>query len=327
MNEQAIVNKRDKSWYKIIQSDEFGAFIPLLLIIIITTIFRPDFFSVGNLSSIIAQLTFMALTALGASLPLMIGKVDISTGRTAGLAGIIMASLVADYGMNIWLAILVGEMCSFLVGCINAILVVDIGINDFVATMGTLYIFGGARYLLVKGYQFSLTDNFLVKVFDKHYLGMPIYFWIMIAIYIIAFIINKKTMWGRKLLAVGDNAEVAILAGINVKKMRREAYIICSMLAGLAGILLTLDIGIGLPENGDGWEFRAIAGAVVGGVSLSGGKGSPLGVFIGISLIFLAEHALIFLGVTSTMKIAVQGILMAGAVLFDTYRTNKKVQP
>ena len=89
--------------------------------------------------------------------------------------------------------------------------------------------------------------------------------------------------------------------------------------------MLTLDIGLGLPETGDGWEFRAIAGCVVGGVSLAGGKGSPLGVLIGVTLVFVAENAIIFLGCPATMKVAVQGLLMAGAVLFDLYRQKRKI--
>jgi ribose transport system permease protein len=89
--------------------------------------------------------------------------------------------------------------------------------------------------------------------------------------------------------------------------------------------LLTLDVGIGLPETGDGWEFKAIAGCAVGGVSLAGGKGSPLGVFIGVSLVFIAETAIIFLGLPTTMRVAVQGMLMAGAVLFDLYKQRRKV--
>lgn len=126
-------------------------------------------------------------------------------------------------------------------------------------------------------------------------------------------------------MAVGDNREVASLAGINTNKVRMEAYTISAFFAAIAGILLTLDIGLGLPETGDGWEFRAIAGCVVGGVSLAGGKGSPLGVLIGVTLVFVAENAIIFLGCPATMKVAVQGLLMAGAVLFDLYRQKRKI--
>ena len=258
----------------------------------------------------------------------MVGHVDISTGKVAGFAGIIMSSLVVSRGMNIWLAILISLAAALVVGLVNGILVVRMGISDFVATMGTLYVVGGLRYLFIQGYQFSLNTpegKGLIEAFDKRYLGMPLPFWLMLVIFAAAYVVIKKTIWGRHLLATGDNREVAILAGIKVDRMKITAYLLSALLAGVAGILLTLDVGIGLPETGDGWEFRAIAGCVVGGISLSGGKGSPVGILIGITLIFVAENAIIFLGCPGTMKTAVQGLLMAVAVLCDVYRQKKKI--
>ena len=328
MNEQAVKTGKSGSLRKIFGSDEFGVFLPLLGIIVVTTVLRPDFLSVSNFSAMLGQVTFIALTALGASFPLMVGQVDISTGRVAGFAGIIMSSVVVEHGMGALPAILLALVACLIVGVINGILVVYLEVPDFVATMGTLYMVGGARYLFVKGYQFSLNtqENFpLVEIFDGRYLGMPLYFWIMVLIFVLVYIIIKKTLWGRRLLATGDNREVASLAGINTNKMRMEAYMISAFLAAIAGLLITLDVGIGLPETGDGWEFRAIAGCVVGGVSLAGGKGSPLGVQIGTALVFVAENAIIFLGCPATMKVAVQGLLMAGAVLIDLYRQKRKV--
>ena len=211
-----------------------------------------------------------------------------------------------------------------LIGLYNGFLVVKMGVPDFVATMGTLYMVGGARYLFIHGYQLNI-QNSLVDFFDQRIGGMLPYFWIMIVLYIIIFIVIKFTLWGRRIRAVGDNAEVAALAGINVKKMKIAAYTLSGFFAAIAGILFTLDLGYGLPENGDGWEFRAIAGGVVGGVSLSGGKGSPLGIIIGVTLVQVAESAIIFLGMPTTMRVAVQGALMAAAVLFDIFRQSRKV--
>jgi ribose/xylose/arabinose/galactoside ABC-type transport system permease subunit len=154
---------------------------------------------------------------------------------------------------------------------------------------------------------------------------MPIHFWIMLFFVILLTFIIKQTSFGRRFLAAGDNREVATLAGINVNRMRMIAYIGSALLSGIAGILITLDIGLGLPETGDGWEFRAIAGCVIGGTSLIGGKSAPIGTFIGVSLVFIAENAIIFLGFPTTMRIAIQGALMASAVLIDMQRQKRKV--
>ena len=331
MQQQTVVKKDSNGLMRLVRTDEFSTFIPLLVIIVITTIVRPAFLSVSNFSAMFTQIPFIAITALGASFPLMTGNVDISTGRVAGFAGIIMSTLLVDAHWAPLPAILVALACCCVVGVINGVLVVHFGVPDFVATMGTLYMVGGARYLFIKGYQFALTRDDvpqahgLTNAFDGRYLGMPLYFWIMVVLFVIVFIVIKRTIWGRRLLAIGDNREVAMLVGIKVKSMRISAYVISSFLSAVAGILLTLDIGLGLPETGDGWEFRAIAGCVIGGVSLAGGKCSPLGILIGITLVFVAENAIIFIGLPTTMRIAVQGALMAAAVLFDVYRQARKV--
>lgn len=326
--ERPVVKKEAHGFRRLMNTDEISVLTPLLFIIAVTTIIRPDFLSARNFSAMFTQIPFIAITALGASFPLMTGNVDISTGRVAGFAGIIMSTLVVDAGWGAGPAILVALLCCAAVGLLNGVLVVRLGVPDFVATMGTLYMVGGARYLFIRGYQLSLNtlENFpLVKIFDERYLSMPLYFWIMLVLFALVFVFIKRTVWGRRMLAVGDNREVSLLVGIKVERMRMGAYLMAALFSAVAGILFTLDVGLGLPETGDGWEFRAIAGCVVGGVSLSGGKCSPLGILIGVTLVFAAENAIIFIGLPSTMRVAVQGALMAGAVLFDVYKQNRKV--
>ncbi|MDO4548006.1 MAG: ABC transporter permease [Clostridia bacterium] len=324
MSEQ-IIKKDVNGLKRLARSDEFTVLIPLLAIMAITTVFRPDFLSLSNFTAMFTQIPFIAITALGSSFTLMTGNVDISTGRVAGFGGIITAALILDFGWSTVPAVLVALLCCVLVGLFNGTLVVHFGVPDFVATMGSLYMVGGARYLFIKGYQLNIDSSPFVAIAKTRYLGMQPHFWIMVAIYVIAFIVIKKTVWGRRLLATGDNREVATIAGINVTKIRMIAYMLSALLSGVAGVLFTMELGYGLPETGDGWEFRAIAGCVVGGVSLSGGKGSPLGILIGITLVFVAENAIIFLGLPTTMRVAVQGALMAGAVLFDIMKQKRKI--
>ena len=325
---QTAAVKKQGILRRFLHSDEVSVSIPLLAIILITTLFRRDFLTVKNFSAMFTQIPFIAICALGASFTLMTGNVDISTGRVAGFAGIFMAMLCVDYGWEPGPAILIALLIAVAIGLFNGFLVVYMKVPDFVATMGTLYMVGGARYLCIKGYELTMGKtkaSALIGFFDKRLLGMPPYFWIMLALFAVVLVIIKKTLWGRRLLACGDNREVAALAGINVRRKRMTAYALAALFSAIAGILLTLDLGIGKPETGDGWEFRAIAGCVVGGVSLSGGKGSPLGVLIGVTLVFVAENAIIFLGMPTTMRIAIQGALMAGAVLFDIFRQKRKV--
>ena len=128
------------------------------------------------------------------------------------------------------------------------------------------------------------------------------------------------------MLAAGDNREVAQLAGINVQRIRITAYTICGIMAALAGLLFTIDLDNGVPQNGDGWEFRAIASCAVGGVSLSGGKGSALGVAIGALIIYILSNSLIMLSVPATLQKSVIGILLAGSVMLDVWKQRRKVR-
>jgi ribose transport system permease protein len=317
-----------KGLARTLQRDEIGVLLPLFVIMLITTIFRPDFLTLDNFKAMFTQITFIAIVALGASMTLMVGNVDISTGRVAGLAGIVMSSMIVDHHWGATPAVLFALCVALFVGLVNGFLVVYCNMTDFIATMGTLYIAGGMRYLFIKGYQLSLNtleDFPLNAVFKARYMGMPIYFWIMLFLILFMTVLIKRTVFGRRMLAAGDNREVALLAGINVSRVRMIAYMASAFFAGIAGILLTLDIGLGLPETGDGWEFRAIAGCVVGGTSLAGGKSSPLGTLIGVTLVFVAENALIFLGLPTTLRVAVQGALMALAVLVDQVRQRRKI--
>ena len=324
MTQTNVKKSNDNALRRLLRTDEFSVFIPLVIIVAITTIFRPDFLSISNFAAMFTQIPFIAIVALGVSFPLMTGNIDISTGKIAGFSGIMMASMAYEHGMNITLALVIGLLCGVAIGFINGVLVVHVGLPAFIATMGTQYMVGGARYLFIHGYQLNI-QNGLVDFFDKRIAGMLPYFWIMVVLYVIIFVVIKYSLWGRRIRAVGDNAEVATLAGINAKRMKVLAYTLAGFFSGVAGILFTLDLGYGLPENGDGWEFRAIAGCVVGGVSLSGGKCSPLGIIIGVTLIQVAESAIIFLGMPTTMRVAVQGALMAAAVLFDIFRQSRKV--
>lgn len=324
--------KKESVFSKIFGSDEMGVVIPLVVIIILTTLVNKDFLTANNFLGMYQTIPFIVIIALGASFPLMTGNVDISTGRVAGLGGIITALLASQYGMHWALCLVVSLVVCAVVGLINGLLIVKLNIPDFIATMATLNICGATRYMILpKGIiDIPLTDlpNFKIAKIGGAWniLGLQYQFWLMIVVLVIAYFLIKKTMWGRRMLAVGDNREVAAMAGINVSSMRLQAYVISACLACVAGVVTTISYQTGLPSIGDGWEFRAIAGCVVGGVSLSGGKASPLGIFLGVSLVWIAQSALIFIGLPTILNAAVQGFVMAAAVMYETLRERRKIK-
>jgi ribose transport system permease protein len=313
---------------KFLNYDEAGVIISIIVVVAFFTVLNRNFFSLHNFRGLFAQIPFICVTALGVSMTMMAGHSDISTGKVAGLAGIFMAWLIVDFHWAAPPAIIAGLLVAILCGMINGFFVVYFNIPDIVITLAMFYIVGGMRYLFIKGYQLQLNDlpDFVLnKIFDNRYFGLHITFWIMVILAVIMTFVIKKTTFGRRLLATGDNKEVALLAGININFYKMVAFMTCSFLAGIAGIIMALDLGIGLPETGDGWEFRAILGAIVGGTGLMGGKCSPIGVLLGVLLVFIAENGVIFMGVPATFQPAVQGILLAIAVTIDLQRRNKKI--
>lgn len=323
--------KKQNIFQKLIGADEFKVIIPLAVVILVTTIFRPTFMNSANWISMYSTIPFIAIIALGAMFPLATGNVDISTGRVAGLGGIILAIVVSQNHWPWYLALLFSLAICAVVGLINAFMVVILNVPDFVATMATLNITGAIRYLILPPGTIDIAlakcgDWWVGDFSNWKFLGMPFQFWAMVIIYIIVFIIIKETKWGRKLLAIGDNREMALMSGIPVTKMRVIAYVISSCLACICGVVTTISYNAGLPAIGDGWEFKAIAGCCVGGVSLAGGKASPLGVFLGVSLVFIAESAIIFFGLPTVLKSAVQGTVMALAVIYETVMEKRKIK-
>lgn len=339
MQAQAKKNKTN-IFKRIVGTDEFSVAVPLFAlcaILLIISLFRADalnWFGWSNLSSILTMFPYIGLTSLAAAFPLMVGQVDISTGRLVGFSVMVTAVGILDWGLNPLLVALIAIVLTCLFGILNGWLVVKMNVPDFIATMGTLYISGGFRYLLFEGVELTMIGHKPVEgilaFFDdtNRFLSLPMNFWIAFAIFVIAAIVVKKSVFGRRLLAVGDNREVAALAGINPSNYRIYAYIICAGICAICGVLYCLNAKVGRPSTGDGWEFRAIAACVVGGTSLAGGKCSPISVFIGCFLVMAVENAILFFSdvVPSTMQVAVRGIIMAAAVLWDMARQKKKVK-
>ena len=253
-----------------------GVLIPLIFIMLVTQIFNHNFLTDANLSSILKSIPFLALATLGASFPLLIGEIDISVGRIAGLCGMFFSLLFVVYNLPLPVSILCALALGLVIGFVNAFLVVKIGMSSFIATMGTLYICGGLRYLVNGGTVMTLPTE--MRSFSQATpLGISWFFWIVLAIYAIVAFLQRKTAFGRYFYAVGNNADVSQLQGVNVKRVKVAAYLISGVLAAAAGVMATIDINSAQPSTGTNWEFKAVAACVVGGASLTGGVGNAVG--------------------------------------------------
>lgn len=315
-----------KSWLPDLKNNPIVSVLILLIVIMAATqLFNHQFLTFANLSSICKSLPFVALATLGASFPLLVGEIDISVGRIAGLSGMIFGLFFTVYGCNVAVSVVVAAFAGLAVGAINAFLVVGVKMSSFIATMGTLYICGGLRYLVNGGTVMTLPAE--MREFSQATpLGISWFFWIVLALFLVMAFLQKKTVFGRHIYAVGNHAEVAKLQGVKVKRIKTAAYLISGLLSGLAGVMATIDINSAQPSTGSNWEFKAVAACVVGGASLSGGVGNAIGVALGIFVVFVINNIINMIGLSNYWSDVFTGCILAGSVMVDIVRQRQKIR-
>jgi len=308
--------------------------VPLIILIVLALVlsFGTDsFFSYDNIFNLARATAVYGIVAIAMTFVIITGGIDLSVGPNVGLAGMIVALLVIQQGMNMWLAMIIGIAACALVGLANGLMVYDGKLPPFIATLGTLTIIR-AVIMLISGARniTGFDESFLqiaqttigVSSMDENGVeityGVPLMALVWIVIILIAFFIVRKTVFGRSIFAVGSNMEAARLSGISVRKTTYGAYIFSGVLCGIGGILLTSRLASGIPTLGQGYELDAIASAVVGGASMSGGEGSVGGTVVGAILIATIRNGGVLLGLNGQIIEIVIGCLIVGAVLIDS---------
>lgn len=329
---QGTVAKKQSSFRdkiaKITGSDIFSAIVPLIILIILATIFNPNFISLGNIISMFNLIPFVAICCLGNALVIMTGSADISVGKTSGLAAIIFGWTIKVLGVPIWLAVILGILTGGLIGLLNSFLIFNFNLPEFIVTLGMSYVVGACRFFLSKGYPFTgFGDG--VKAFGTATIpgiGVNIPFVVCVVLYIFIGLVLAKTTFGRHIKAVGDNPQVAALSGINVVKIKKFAYIACGLIVAIAGILMVIRLDYANPYTGNGWEFKCIAACAIGGVSLNGGRGNGLCIAIGVVSMMVLDNAIIMMGIDTNLQTTAIGAFLMIAASLDMIKQRKKIR-
>jgi len=295
---------------------ESGGILVLLIFIAALILTTNDFLTLTNLDNLVRQVAVFAILSIGQLFVILTGGIDLSVGSVLGLSGGVTALLLAA-GAPIPLAILAGLLVGLLVGLINGQLVSRLKLPPFIATLGMLGIARGVVLLLTGARTIApLPDAFNI-IANGSILGLPSLFWILILVAIVAAFVLGRTVFGRYVYAVGSNAESSRLSGVPVNAVLIAVYSISGLLAGFAGVLTTSRLGAGIPTAGTGYELQAIAGAVIGGASLSGAKGRTIGAVLGALIMAILANGGNLLGVDPFyLQIAI-GLLIILAVYFD----------
>lgn len=301
----------------------------LLIFIIISTILSPNFLTPDNFLNLLQQASIPGVVAIAMTLVVLLGGIDLSVGSVLAFSGMI-SSIVAlqfpDGIFGILMACLAGLAVSGVMGLVTGTLIAQYKLPDFIASLAMMEIARGAALLTTSGNPvFGLGDKFHQLgggfLFDK--LAISAIFWIILTI--IFALILKYTVFGRSLFAIGGNREAAMLSGIKTKRNYILTYVISALLAGFAGVLTASWMSTGQPTAGNGYELDAIAASVIGGASLSGGKGSVVGTFGGVFLLQIITNIFNLVGLPSYYQRIAKGVIIILALLLNTFvATNKK---
>ncbi len=305
----------------------FGISGLLLFVCIATAIKEPNFLNAYNVQNTIRWTALFSLIAIGVSFVIITGGIDLSIGSTIGLVGSLFAYLLTIKGWSVGAALTTVMLASLGIGIAHGLLITKMRLQPFVVTLCGLLIYRGvARYITndqSQGYgntfeslRWIATGNIALPFTGGFALPFP--FVIMLVFGIVAALFLHRTIYGRYLLALGRNETAARYSGINTDAMKMIAYVVCSGLAGVAGILFSLNLNSVQPSGlGEFYELYAIAGAVLGGCSLRGGEGSILGVIIGTAVMRVLYNSINILRIPTHWEFAIIGAVILSGVIVD----------
>jgi len=295
------------------QSGFLLAFIVVLSIAI--TLANRNFIKPQNIINVLGQISMVGIVAVGVGLVLISGDFDISVGSQISLNGAVLAILLTRTG-SVPLAVAAVTLLGGALGAVNGLIVSKSKCASFIMTLGTRALYHGLVLVLTRGRNFPLRGTF--EAMGRGRLGgvIPVPIVIFFLVLLFAFLLMRYTRFGRTLFAVGGNPKAAYLSGVNNDAMKIAVYTLCGLLVALASLTLISKLGASYPNTGDGYELEALAAIVVGGTSLAGGKGSALGLFLGVIIFGLMSNSLNMMNVSPYFRdVFIGGIIIVATVL------------
>lgn len=306
-------------------SRDYSVIFALVLLVAIFSIVAPVFLRFNNLMNILLQTTTISLVAIGQGTLLITGQLDLSLGQNVCLCGMVSAYLMEYAGFNPWIALLVGVLTGTLVGLCNGLIFTKIGIPAFITTLGMMNICRGCAKLITSTKTIAPLDD-SIAVLGRGYLfdAIPVSAIIMVVFFIVTAFIFARTRIGRSFYAVGGNVEAAFFAGINTDRIYILAFAIAGMFAGISSGILVSRLNSANVGNGNSYEFEAMIGCVIGGISQKGGKGKILGAMFGVMFSVALFNGMTILNINSFLQDVFKGVVLLAAMTVDVLRNKKR---
>jgi len=308
-------------------------FIALFAVIIFFSIFAPNFLSTANMILMSKHATQNAFLAIGMTFVIITGGIDLSVGSIVGLCGMIAGGLIM-YGValplgytvyfNVFEVALIVAVVGILIGAINGLLITKLNVAPFIATLGTLYVARGMALLYSDGQTLpnltgreELGNQGFSYLGSGTILGLPVSVWILIVVALGAAYFARFVPLGRHIFAVGGNERAARMSGIRVNRVKMFVYMFSGFCAAIVGLIISSELMASHPATGTNLELNAIAAAVLGGTSMSGGRGTIGGTIIGAFVIGILSDGLVMMGVSSFWQMVIKGLVIIVAVVVD----------
>jgi ribose transport system permease protein len=305
----------------------FQSVIALVVMLVAMSLASDKFLTMENGMNVLRQISINLCLSIGMTLVILSGGIDLSVGSVLAFSGAIAAGLLKNgaavpaFGVALQFtvsgAIFAGLLAGLFFGWANGFVITRFRLPPFVATLGMLSIARGATQLWTGGFPITGLGPQFGGLGTGHFLGVPMPVWISGALVAVFVLVTKKTRFGRHLYAVGGNERAAQLTGLNLNRIKIAVYALGGLLAGVGGLLLTARLDSATPNAGLGYELDSIAAVVIGGTSLSGGRGSILGTVLGCLIIGVLNNGLFLLNVSPFWQQVIKGIVILAAVAAD----------
>ncbi len=298
-----------------------GPLIGLILLCIFLSVATDTFMSARNLLNVLDQITVLGIMAVGMTMVILIGGIDLAVGSVMALTMMVMGYAANQVGLPLPVGILLALGVAALTGAISGLLITALGVPAFIATLAMMSVARGLANMITDGQQIvGFPSWFSLLAYTRYGGFLTLTVAVMLVVFMLGWIYLRYTSGGRSLYAIGGNQEVARLAGINVNLYTIGVYVVSGLLAGLAGVVLAMRLDSVQPTAGVSYELDTIAAVVIGGTSLSGGKGGILGTIIGVLIIGVLRNGLNLLGVSPFTQAVVIGVVIALAVAAEAIK-------
>lgn len=325
-NQELAIKNNTRLITRLLKTKESNILLGLLGLCLVLGITTETFLTGYNIGTVIRQVSFIAIVALGQTLVLLTAGIDLSVGTIAGLSGILASLMMSSTHMGLppIIAVPLAVLCGMVMGLINGLLIGKLRLNAFIITLAFGEVWGGMILVITKGYPvLELPESF--KVLGQGMVGfIPVPVILMVILFGIMHYVLTKTPFGRNIYATGGNMTAATLAGIKVDKEITFVYMFSGMFASIAGILMTSRMSAGQPTIGSSWVMPSVTAAIIGGTAMSGGVGTLIGTLIGATFMGILSNGIVLLGISSYWERVITGFVVILAILLDFFRARRK---